>query len=227
MNLGLLGYVNFPTSIALAGLGEEASQQQIFSLLRPLIPQSKPGAVFGTNELPDAKLQQIISAIFSRYDVLKNAQGDLPASVRGQIESEVSKIVLGSLGAAAALAFKDDIKSALGTLEGRGYSIRPKGMKAAELPPAQQTPAGVVDDATSPGPGKKSVALESLGAALSFVTSAAPLLRPDQKQRTAQELMNQQARGKKIYQRNWTLWITLGIGAVVGLAVVYAVARRK
>ncbi len=119
MNLGSVGYLSLPGLGTLGAAG--VSRDQVFGLLRPLIPQSKN---FGVNTFSNEELYGIIDRVLGKYAVAKG--GETAPGAEGDIRSAIIAVK----GAGAAL-WKDELTAAFTQLGNQGYKIVSKSGSTA------------------------------------------------------------------------------------------------
>ena len=139
----------------LGAVGAALSQAEAFNLLRPLIPQSVPGLMFGSNNCTDDNLRQIIGMVYGQYVIARTSASP---SDPGAITSAVRSAVISVLGAAAP-SFEDSITKAQSQLTAQGYVIiAPSDLSAptaAPTPPSaapSQAPAQAAPPQRQPAP---------------------------------------------------------------------------
>lgn len=190
----------------LSGLGgdERMTASGLFGFMRRLLPASKSG-MFGTSQLTDAKLNELITAILSKYAVVKSSRG---TSNPDAVTADIRGIVIRVLGSVMAYLYSDDIKNAVDNLDAQGYVILPVSEVASEKRSVQSQ---------SPSDAQKSSS--AVDAAIDFFRGVIPLI-PDKRKVSSKPVFVQQSRPV------WPM-AALVIGAVGVIGVSIYLATRE
>jgi hypothetical protein len=209
-----------PYISSLKGLGADAgcwSSSQLFDYARSSIPQ---------DTISDDVLNQIVSAIYSKYQVSSSGSSVDTAAIEADVTSMVTNILDSNYSGLAYASAGLRIRSVVGSLSDSGYSLVPLG--ACQSSP--QAAAGVAASITTPSYGGTPVPVRSVQQAQAYVQQAAPLLSEAQMNAVVKKIMKQGVLYEKTNQQSARIWpwIVVGLGVTFLFGVVtYRYVRRR